>query len=498
MKSRYTITEISSGFTVTGKDRTPVTVELQGPAIVANGKEFGLYNYYGLSRYVAEELMKDWEPPDTSRLPKSENDEPYIPRWLRTWPQHQTAKAIGKRVHAQWKRLIGLADPHIVTVQRAIFAATRGSAKIATEDELYKDWWLVSDIVNYRAAAVAAQQVQDLMWIRWHLQKRRREKQLEESPQYAALMTLADSLGVNLTIDMSLVDRPGDFEPRANKECLEALHDWRTLFSPTGQSYRSLDRTLMNLPGGIPAGLLKHLAYIELERPVTNRLELLFMLHAVRYSGNDGMKENWCIVEHARAPQIKEAIRRVANFTHNELSHRRANDVKFLASFLADYPNRHNGNVVGWTDRAIAWHRDEQVQEIEKQVNLMGEDTKVAPPPIPLPEIPEITFLSDVRAVCEEGASMHHCVASYARNAVSGRCYLFHVERNGDRATVEVDYKGRVVQAHGPGNRRNNVATWAKQKLKAWGNGFPEDIELPQIVRLHNPELDLNVDRFPM
>jgi hypothetical protein len=60
---------------------------------------------------------------------------------------------------------------------------------------------------------------------------------------------------------------------------------------------------------------------------------------------------------------------------------------------------------------------------------------------------------------------MDNCVASYARQAVAGQCYLFHIERAGETGSVEVGVDGRIRQAFGPYNRRNTAATWAKQIL---------------------------------
>jgi hypothetical protein len=98
-------------------------------------------------------------------------------------------------------------------------------------------------------------------------------------------------------------------------------------------------------------------------------------------------------------------------------------------------------------------------------------------PPIPPPEDPNVRFLSSVEEVCEEGARMNNCVASYTRSAVPGICYLFHVSNAGEQATIEVDRAGRVVQAVGPGNRMNAASRWGRRVLGRWGKGFPEGHE---------------------
>ncbi len=74
---------------------------------------------------------------------------------------------------------------------------------------------------------------------------------------------------------------------------------------------------------------------------------------------------------------------------------------------------------------------------------------------------------------------MDHCLADYAGQAVSGESFLFHVEHDGDRATIQMDYQGGVVQAHGPHNRRNGAARWGRRVLRQWGRQFPDDVPLP-------------------
>ena len=45
---------------------------------------------------------------------------------------------------------------------------------------------------------------------------------------------------------------------------------------------------------------------------------------------------------------------------------------------------------------------------------------------------------------------MRHCIASYAGKALAGESFLFHIEHRGEVASVEVDTRGRVLQAYGP------------------------------------------------
>jgi len=70
---------------------------------------------------------------------------------------------------------------------------------------------------------------------------------------------------------------------------------------------------------------------------------------------------------------------------------------------------------------------------------------------------------------------MDNCVASYASHAVRGSSLLFHVEKDGEAATVEVSARGYVAQAAGPRNRRNAAVKWGERALKRLGKKFPEE-----------------------
>jgi hypothetical protein len=70
--------------------------------------------------------------------------------------------------------------------------------------------------------------------------------------------------------------------------------------------------------------------------------------------------------------------------------------------------------------------------------------------------------------IFEESAEMNHCVYSYATPAVSGEHYLFHVEKNGSSATMQVSPSGEILQCLGPRNRSNYATNWAKKAVRPW------------------------------
>ena len=97
-------------------------------------------------------------------------------------------------------------------------------------------------------------------------------------------------------------------------------------------------------------------------------------------------------------------------------------------------------------------------------------------PPIDLPENPEIRFLETPAEICEEGIRMGHCVETFSLEAIEGSAFIFHVEKDGESATVAVNAQGQVTQARGPLNERNRACKWATRVLRRWGRAMPQPI----------------------
>jgi hypothetical protein len=459
--SRYHFSEDLFGFRVAGEGRPPVEVALHptgleawyvGEAHAGARERFGFYNFGKLLEFVARGLLRDWQPQDG---------------WygVRQWAQLQTARALARRLREHWLRLVAQADPTVLAVQRAIFAATFSDAPLAAEPALYRDRFLVHDVLHYPAAAVAVRNA-------WALCRDLSLNRLHHSSEARALNALARDMGLRVALT---VTAPEDPDAAAQ---LARLRDWKSLFADTGHAYRSLNRTLMNLPGGVPHRQVCNLRHVHLERPLGNRLELLCLtlyagLRADRDEAPEWRADHTRVFQHAQGRQLKEALRRVAAHTRNPLAARKASDVRQLVQFLADYPEPHGGNVVGLADRAIRWHRDRQQEQLAVLRRHYGEATPTTRPPLPPPEAPELRFLDSVGAVCAEAERMQHCVASYLDLAVQGNCFLFHVAYKGEEATVEVGCEGRVRQAQGPRNVRNRAARWGKRALNRWAAGFP-------------------------
>lgn len=478
--SRYRFEDFSDGFRISSENRTTVVVRLKPTGFSVQsengtGALFGLFEYYKMSKRIASEIMAEWEPPEGKGFTAGDSARRYASRPINDWVIRQTAGAIGKRVYGRWQKLVAGADSDVVKVQRALFAYTMKCPDVAHWEGLYTDPLVVGDIIKYRAAAYAAANVVDLA-------QKAVQIKLLNSTEAARLRERAKRFGAEISIRMEPRDLKGD-------TVLELLREWRGLFSPTGEGYRSLNRTLANMPGGISCSLLGALQTITLPRPITDRIELLFVLAFAKFTTryrdpfdhpidfDEPCKDrstNLSLVMNARRNQIKKALGRVAAHTRNRLSDRRADDIGFLAQYLADYPEPHSGSVLGLADKAMRWHRDRQEERVAETLESLGADTNAAKPPIALPETTGVTFLDTVESICREGALMRHCIAGYAREAVAGYCFLFHVERGGECASVQVGRDGGVIQAHGPNNRDNAAARWGKRTLARWGRNFPE------------------------
>ena len=439
--SRYSVSQSVDGFQITnsrhpldvpgapewlveiaydysGIRRTPVIV-MRNPhciELIWNGQQrFHTFpDFYRILNTTANGLMAKWEPPDRS----DEESAPILypehqaKKFLKPWAVKRTAWAINKLVHSEWKRLVLGADQRVLALQRRVFSVGFGYEEpgVLFDPSLYFHKHIISDIQRYRAAATAA----------------------VLSGRY--------------------------------RHPLLVMENWKSLFSPTEDSYRSLNRTLMNLPGGVPPKLLLRLNRFELERPITNRIELITAI-----LGN-GTRErrNGRIYMLAREDAIRSAMARISRFLHRDLSWRRWRDVNDAIMFMNDFPDEHSGNIVGLAEKSIRWHRDDLRRQTERTVAKLGADCQVKRPPIPLPDDIRIRFLATIGDLCEEGAKMEHCVSSYAELAISGISYLFHVEYVGESATVEVVNCGQVRQSLGPRNQTNAATAWGRKVLGVW------------------------------
>lgn len=469
--SKYRFITRSDGFRIEAPDRTPVSVRLCETGFhILDGEErqltlfdrvaedgtpqrdppdppdTNLVEYRRLAAMITAVVMSQWKPPAGR-----------IGFWrIRDWAIKNTRRALGGRIHEQWRRLTAKADPTIWSVQKAVFAATFGDASLLHCPLLYQDNYVVGDIINYRAAA-------SLVAVAESLYRRR----------------LTDSVPPDQhPFDEYLVE----CDPR---DVLESFASWRALCSPTGKSYRSLNRTLMQLPGGVPCGLLSYLPTVILPRPVTDRVELLALLFSraeTRRRVETPLPMKAFL--HATRGQVREGMEAVANRLGYPLKHRRSGHVSTFVQYLMDFPEEHRGDLPALVRKSIRWHDAAGWQDRNGFDEMLDDSTPTREPPIPLPAQSGIRFLQSVGDVISEGDEMEHCIGSYARDAVFGSCFLFHVDYRGESASVEVGPGGHVRQSFGPGNTRNQATAYATRVLADWGNGFPENLRVPGRLRL--------------
>lgn len=73
-----------------------------------------------------------------------------------------------------------------------------------------------------------------------------------------------------------------------------------------------------------------------------------------------------------------------------------------------------------------------------------------------------ITPLITAETIIAEGALMKHCIAGYAKNAIMGRCHLYHVEIEVEgaveHASLEIGSEGDIRQICGPRNKPPSAA----------------------------------------
>lgn len=416
------------------------------------------------------------EPPSDERAELLPGAEPRDPVSFELCDAGNAAEHIRSVIRARWRRRVplpplpivrghllaartrGLRDvnPVVHAVQRAVLAVSPSVPRLACDPAFFEEPYLARDVTQYRAAAIALARLEEDLFVPWC---RRRGRSIHASP--AALQG--------------------------------AMREWRGLFSVTGQPYRSLNRTLMNLPRDVPAELVAHLRTFPLERPLTDGTVLTaVLLHvsdrraARRADVAEGQRK---ILERSTPGEIENAVAAIGAYTGRALSVGRVHDLGFAVRFLIDYPEAFEGRLSGLVARTVRWHDDlrdrarrparapRPAPEAPARVAApfpprrlaIRRPRPTAHPPIPLPTDGRIEFLASVERIHAEARTMDNCIASYASSAVSGHCYLFHIHYRDEHASVEVDPLGHVRQAEGPSNSMNRAADWGAQRLAEWG-----------------------------
>lgn len=235
----------------------------------------------------------------------------------------------------------------------------------------------------------------------------------------------------------------------------------------------------------------------KITRPIENRTKLYFLqsLKKRREYQQDGTysaETIQTVVEHSEVKDIRKAaklLRKVINQGANRYAQLATQyklnsvvGVQNVIRYLSDYlrVERYEGtNIVGLTKRAIEWHavfeRRNAEQQTQRYLANRPPETPTAVPPFEI-DIEGITRLSTLQAIMDEGAKMKHCVASYANMATEGKCYLYHIEHNGEMATAEIrtvfQYTNankvagfELIQCQGPRNQPNAASVWGANAI---------------------------------
>jgi hypothetical protein len=452
----YRFCELPNGIQIQRQGCPEVRIYLQPASLMvtSDGREatVGFFEYWKLIDVIASFLIRDWKPRSQRK--------PWL--GLQRWLRRQVARGLSHTVRTHWRRLLESAPPQVVAVQRAIHATTLATAPLTLNEEFYRHKYLVRDILQYRAARIAVAHAGLLF----------RLVLLRQLEQLVELHRLLQACG-GLEPPPVIAEQPSvEITPDV---ALELLHDWRGLFAPDGLSYRSLDRTLMQLPGGLPSELVCNLCRVRLPRPILSRAELALVLTCADYPNS----ANGRVLLYATAGEIVRSLSLLAEYLCVPLSVRSTQSIDRLVETVAAFPEHHRGRLPRLTEKAIRWQRLHVPELVGFQRTSLGPDAPTALPPVALPAQPEIRFLRTAREVFDVGIQMQHCIAGYALRAIQGRCFLFQIDYEGGSASVEVDPSGRVIQAKGPRNRANRASLWGAAQLGRWGVTFPRESEAP-------------------
>lgn len=423
------------------KDRLSVDIHLNEYGfwtINDNRFEIPLYCFKYLMQFAVHEIYESWSSP---KFPV------FVPRNVMIGMKDWTTRSICSAFHKAWLDNINELNPIISSLHKKFFATSCGKGSWRNVTRLLKENnpYAINDAINYKAARIA------ILY---------------------------------------------SYESEPWKD------DWMLSFAYNNEKYRSLTRTLMNLPNGIIVSDLISFKHIVLPEPVLTKYKF-FAYSAVatdispyRTNDKDTEKTKWFleVIKRSTDDDIKNAIKYMWHYfpDTNTGDFRKLVSIKQTLKMIFDYLGEYgNWNILGLAKRSEVYHHDMEVMRLAQEERLRKEreelkQSKTALPPISLPKNENIKFLDSYESVQKEGSKMQHCIAQYAEKAVRGGCYLFHVDYKDQMASVEISPKGFVVQSYGQKDTtndasqygRNVLGKWAKQLCSADKNDY--DIMMPE------------------
>ena len=327
-------------------------------------------------------------------------------------------RALGRRVSDALAHVrVNVASPEEVELSKLMWASTQTHALVTTIPELYTADWrhLYKDLLRYHAARLYAKfrEVTPLTYSEF------------------GLLNIVDWRKQLNTFDGKLMNKSLDH-------------------FPTGVSYKNIGA----------------LAYAKLEKPITTRLHMIALIATCNHHHRNMHMRT---VARASDKEITEACAAI-NYAPTITRRSKQEEIAGAISHILDYDEAYNGDLVGLANRSREYHANMLTGHRRYKTALREVDDMTAVPHgIDLDVLREqgVTFLDSANAVIREGNHMQHCVATYAAKAVAGDCYLFHVEQGGEEATVEVGRDGRILQAYGPGDLKNDACVYGSGVLRS-------------------------------
>lgn len=478
-ESLYEIKDIPNGFRIFRKDYLDAEIKIHEQfffSITIDRKEHYRNNkfccfieYRKLRDILAEEVFDNWCIKNAEKIFASKYKR--VNKNLKAWLIKKFSNGINYAIFPKWKELTKQINPDIFSVFNK-FMSTRGPKAffppIFFNEKLYENKQIVKDLKTYNS--------------------------------------------IHFCIDNAVIDNNNNiiFEN-------QFVNNWRLCFSNCKKTYKALNKTLDNFPRSIRLNLVKNLRYIHITEPINDRVKMLAILNAFSYINDSWGKDNRVCISHfacimrSSPAQIRKAFKiykKNYEQIHNikfPYSLRKNIALTFLINYIFDYPDTHEGEIVGLLEKSHRWHQErERQREAERAIaelrrlenNKAEAEMRKKPtalPPIPLPEIEGVKFLSTVQEVFDEGANMKHCISSYAERARKGQCYLFHVEKNKLQASIMLDSSGKIVQSYGPRNCINEASKWASASLSAWGRKLSKFVKENKSKCSENKEPEINI-----
>lgn len=411
-------------------DRPSVNIVLNeyGFWNIENNIDIPLYCFKYLLHYSINKLYESWSSP---RFPK------FVPKLVMNRMQDWTRKSLCKDFQQKWQNQIDRLNPTVSSLHKKFFSTGGGHGNWGNVKEILQEnnSYIIEDALNYRAARISILYDNHKYWLR----------------------------------------------------------DWTLSFAySNNEKYRSLMRTLMNLPNGIIVSDSLNFSGIILPEPVLTRFKF-FAYSTIAADASwkrvinqlDEERLNWEleVIKKSSEEDIKNAIKYMWYYFPNGYNNdfRKLVQIKLSLKMIFDYLGiLGNWDIIGLARRSEIYHhntemmrraererltslyekREEELQQIKKSKTFL--------PPIPLPENKNIKFLNSYKEVEKEGSIMNHCIAQYAEKAVGGKCYLFHIDYQNQMASVEVSPNGFVVQSYGPKDTTNNASKYGKDILGKW------------------------------